>query len=169
MPSVFDEAIAACRLAAGINPFGSVENARARDAARRVLELVDGYNLHRVAWELERTALNDGFYGNALRVAKDIPGVTDEERALLDRYATGGIQSMDHCALQRLAMKIDEMADRQRDAADKAQGQTGCETEADCDSQPWCRISGECHRNQKPPEPIQAVAFEPSSAQLNGL
>jgi hypothetical protein len=109
MPSVLNEAISACRLAAGINPFGSVENARARDAARRVLELVDGYNLHRVAWELERTALNDGFYGNALRVAKDIAGITDDERALLDRYATGGNQSMDHCALQRLAMKIADL------------------------------------------------------------
>lgn len=44
----------------------------------------------------------------------------------------------------------------QKVAALKAQPEpAGCETEADCDSQPWCRISGECHRKQKPPEPAQ--------------
>ncbi|MBU6191152.1 MAG: hypothetical protein KGR68_17680, partial [Betaproteobacteria bacterium] len=37
------------------------------------------------------------------------------------------------------------------DAALKAQA--GCDTETDCTSQPWCRISGECHRKQKQPEP----------------
>jgi len=35
------EALAALKLAANINPFGSVENAEARDAARRVLAAMD--------------------------------------------------------------------------------------------------------------------------------
>lgn len=69
------------------------------------------YNRHRIAWELERTALSDGWYGNALRVAKDIPGVTAEERSLLDRYATGGNFGTDHIRLQDLALKIDAKAE----------------------------------------------------------
>lgn len=64
------------------------------------------YNGHRIAWELERTAKGDGFYGNALRVAKDIPGLTDEDRALLDRYATGGHAGTDHVKLQDLALRV---------------------------------------------------------------
>lgn len=68
------------------------------------------YNLSRIAWELERTALGDGHYGNALRTAKDIPGVTDEERSLLDRYATGSQTGIDHVRLQTLALKIEHTA-----------------------------------------------------------
>lgn len=98
---------AALELAANINPFGSVENAKARDAAVALLAAAQGYNRARIAWELERTALNDGFYGNALRVAKDLPGVGSEDRALLDRYATGQQAGTDHIALQALAIRID--------------------------------------------------------------
>jgi hypothetical protein len=68
------------------------------------------YNAARVAWELERTAMGDGYYGNALRVAKDIPGLTDDDRALLDRYATGRNAGTDHVALQDLALRIDAIA-----------------------------------------------------------
>ncbi len=64
------------------------------------------YNEKRIGWELERTAMGDGYYGNALRVAKDIPGVTDEERSLLDRWATGRQSSSDRFRLQDLAMKV---------------------------------------------------------------
>ena len=64
------------------------------------------YGFRRIGWELERTAMGDGFYGNALRVAKDIPGITPEERSLLDRYATGNNKGMDHMRLQDLAMRI---------------------------------------------------------------
>lgn len=67
------------------------------------------YNAARIAWELERTALGDGFYGNALAVAKDIPGVTPEEKGLLDRYATGLQAGMDHLALQALAIRIQSL------------------------------------------------------------
>lgn len=68
------------------------------------------YNEAKIAWELERTAMGDGFYGNALRVAKDLPGIAAKDRALLDRYATGNQRGTDHVALQDLAMKIDMKA-----------------------------------------------------------
>jgi hypothetical protein len=61
------------------------------------------HNLKRIAWELERTALGDGYYGNALRVAKDIKGMTPKDRAVLDRYATGTNTGTDHVHLQWLA------------------------------------------------------------------
>ena len=71
-------------------------------------ELVDAtpYNLKRIAWELERTALGDGFYGNALRVAKDIPGIRPEDRSMLDRYATGTQTGTDHVHLQWLVQAL---------------------------------------------------------------
>ena len=64
------------------------------------------YNRKRIGWELERTAMGDGYYGNALRVAKDIPGLTDQDRAVLDRYATGAQHGTDHLALQDIAMRV---------------------------------------------------------------
>lgn len=74
------------------------------------------YNAARIAWELQRTAMGDGHYGNALRVAKDIPGVTDDDRALLDRFAIGRNGGTDHVALQDLALRID--------ASTKAEGRS---------------------------------------------
>ena len=68
------------------------------------------YSPARIAWELERTAMGDGYYGNALRVAKDLPEVTAEDRSLLDRYATGKQRVTDHIALQDLAWRIDRAA-----------------------------------------------------------
>ena len=64
------------------------------------------YNAKRISWELERTALGDGYYGNALRVAKDMPGIDDKDRAVLDRWATGRQQAMDHVLLQGVAIKV---------------------------------------------------------------
>lgn len=69
-----------------------------------------GYTRARIAWELERTAMGDGYYGNALRVAKDLPEATADDRARLDRYATGRHFATDHAALQDLAMRIDAAA-----------------------------------------------------------
>ena len=54
------------------------------------------YNLKCIAGELERTAVGEDFYGNALRVAKDIPDITPEDRSVLDRYATGTQTGTDH-------------------------------------------------------------------------
>lgn len=65
------------------------------------------YSYKQIGWELERTALCDGFYGNALRVAKDLPGITSEERALLDRFSSGAqVGGADGWDLQRLSKKI---------------------------------------------------------------
>lgn len=38
----------------------------------------------RIAWQLERTAMGDGYYGEALRAAKELPEATPSVRALLD-------------------------------------------------------------------------------------
>lgn len=64
------------------------------------------YNEKQIGWELERTALGDGYYGDALRVAKDMPGISDLDCSLLDRWATGAQQSMDHVRLQEFALKV---------------------------------------------------------------
>lgn len=47
------------------------------------------YNRKRIAWELERTAMGDGYYGGALRAAREFPEATPSVRSLLDRWATG--------------------------------------------------------------------------------
>ncbi|MDV7397958.1 hypothetical protein RZS08_41540, partial [Arthrospira platensis SPKY1] len=54
------------------------------------------YDITRIAWELNQTALGNAHYGNALRVAKEMPGVTSEDRSLLDRFATGTHSGTDH-------------------------------------------------------------------------
>jgi hypothetical protein len=135
----------ALEMAASINPYGSVENARARDAASQALKTLPAlqsvqvqapqtpqhdaieraaaveppksvamgrgrYGLAQIAWELERTALGEAFYGNALRVAKGIQGLSDQDRSLLDRYATGAQRGTDHVALQQLATFVDVLA-----------------------------------------------------------
>lgn len=64
------------------------------------------YDSARIVSELQATALGQGFFGNALRVAKDMPGVTSDDRALLDRYASGKARGTDHVALQGLALRI---------------------------------------------------------------
>jgi len=69
----------------------------------------------RIAWELERTAMGDGHYGNALRVAKDIPCVDAADKSLLDRWATGKQYGVDHISLQQLAIKIDQIGDEHDD------------------------------------------------------
>lgn len=69
-------------------------------------EPAEQYNHKRIGWELERTAMGDGYYGNALRVAKDFPELSDEDRSVLDRYATGAQRHSDHIALQVIAMKV---------------------------------------------------------------
>ena len=69
----------------------------------------------RIAWELERTAMGDGHYGNALRVAKDLPCVDAADKSLLDRWATGKQYGGDHISLQLLAIKIDQIGDEHDD------------------------------------------------------
>lgn len=92
----------------GVSP-ASREALRAALAAPEQEPDPSVYNLKRIGWELERTAMGDGYYGNALYVALDIPGVTEKDRQLLHRYLTGGEMKTDHIALQDLAMRIYKM------------------------------------------------------------
>ncbi len=68
--------------------------------------MTETYNARRIGWELERTAMGDAYFGNALRVAMEIPGVTDEDRAVLQRYATGAQRVPDQWRLQDIAAKV---------------------------------------------------------------
>ena len=64
------------------------------------------YNNRIIAKELTRTALGNGYYGNALYVAKDIPGLTEDERWVILRYLHGNQKVSDQLALQDIANKI---------------------------------------------------------------
>ncbi len=64
------------------------------------------YGLIQIAAELRKTAQGEAYYGNALRVAKDIPGVTDEDRSILDACMTRGIDFDMRMRLQDLAIRI---------------------------------------------------------------
>ena len=91
------------------DPKSSTNRQEGRKSIRALLnkgEPAEQYNRKRIGWELERTAMGDGYYGNALRVAKDIPGLTDQDRAVLDRYATGAQHGTDYIALQDIAMRV---------------------------------------------------------------
>ena len=70
------------------------------------------YDRHKIALELDATALGRAYYGNSLRVAKDIPEETDEDRGDLDRYAAGIQCGTDHVALQDIAARIRAGADQ---------------------------------------------------------
>lgn len=64
------------------------------------------YDLTVIAKELRATADGEAYYGNALRVAKDLPFLTDVDRAVLDRWATGAQNSADRFDLQEIAIAI---------------------------------------------------------------
>ncbi len=75
-------------------------------------ELVTQFEVDRsrIAWKLERIALGDAHSADALRDAKSMPCVTEEDRALLDRYANATQTSTDHVSLQDLASRIARQA-----------------------------------------------------------
>lgn len=64
------------------------------------------YNYERIGWELEKTALGEAYYGNALSVVRDIPDLSEKELAVLDRYLTGTQLDTDHVTLQDIALKV---------------------------------------------------------------
>jgi hypothetical protein len=64
------------------------------------------YNDNRIAWELARTAMGDGYYGKALYEAMDMPQTTKNDREVLHRYMCGSNLKTDHVKLQDLAMRI---------------------------------------------------------------
>lgn len=67
------------------------------------------YLLNRIAWEIEQTALGNAFFGNSLYVARDVPGLSDEQREILTRFATGAQQGTDHVTLQSVANRLREI------------------------------------------------------------
>ncbi len=64
------------------------------------------YTNVRIRWELEATAADQAYFGNALRVALDLPGIDSDDRAVLNRWTTGTQNSTDHIRLQEIAAKI---------------------------------------------------------------
>ena len=66
------------------------------------------YGLKEIAAKLDMTALNDGYHGNELYVARDLPFLSKEEKGCLTRYLIGNITSTDHIRLQEIAIKIRE-------------------------------------------------------------
>ena len=64
------------------------------------------YDINQIAYELTETALGNSFYGNSLRVAKDLPTVTQDERWMLDRWANGRQTTVDGWDLQAFAIRI---------------------------------------------------------------
>ena len=73
-------------------------------------EYADGrkprHTRRRIAWELSSTASGATYCGHVFRVAKELPEVTSEEQALLDRWLTGANTPQDRFTLQDLACKI---------------------------------------------------------------
>lgn len=67
------------------------------------------YGYKKIAEELQKTALGEAHYGNALRVAKDIPEITAEERGVLDAWATGKYSFENRMDLQDIAIKIRQL------------------------------------------------------------
>lgn len=65
--------------------------------------------LNTIADELEATALNKGFFGNALYTAMNIPGITYNDRILLSKWLRGAQRVADNIALQNLSVKIRKM------------------------------------------------------------
>lgn len=64
------------------------------------------YGNHKIAGELIATALGDAYFGNALYVAKDIPGLTEDDRQVILRFLDGTNGGTDHVKLQDIANRI---------------------------------------------------------------
>lgn len=66
------------------------------------------YDVARIAYELEETALGNSYYGNSLYVALDLPCITHNDRGCLIRYLYGSELTTDHIRLQEIAGYIRE-------------------------------------------------------------
>lgn len=68
---------------------------------------MEKYTIGKIGTEIMKTALGVSYYGNALRVAKDIPQLTEEERHTLDIALTKGVSSFDtRMCLQQIAITL---------------------------------------------------------------
>ncbi len=69
------------------------------------------YNKKKIAQELFDTAQGISYYGNALYVARDIPGITDIEKDFLEKCLIKGVITFeDRIELQNLSIKIRSMS-----------------------------------------------------------
>ena len=64
------------------------------------------YNHKRIGWELERTAMGDSYYGNALYSAMDFYFLNKREKDCLHRYMHGSETPNDRFVLQDIANKV---------------------------------------------------------------
>ena len=64
------------------------------------------YNHKRIGWELERTAMGDSYYGNALYSAMDLHFLNKREKDCLHRYMHGSETPNDRFVLQDIANKV---------------------------------------------------------------
>lgn len=74
--------------------------------------MVPKYDNRAIAAELKKTALGEAYYGNALYVAQDIPGLTNAERECIVRWLTGSQRGTDHVRLQDIANKVELLETR---------------------------------------------------------
>lgn len=74
------------------------------------------YGPRQIARELIATARGDAYHGNALYVAMDFPGLSDEQRRVISRYLHGTQCGTDHVALDRIAVQIAAAGDEPRAA-----------------------------------------------------
>jgi|GEM_PF-4267618 len=65
----------------------------------------------RLAQQLEMIAMGEAFFGQALRAAKKLPIVDEDEKALLSRFENGTDSGIDHVSLQVVALRIRRAAD----------------------------------------------------------
>lgn len=59
-----------------------------------------------IAYQLDLVACGLCWDEKALKQALGLPGLTDDDKALLKRYISGNIQASDGWALQRFAMNL---------------------------------------------------------------
>lgn len=69
------------------------------------------YDLYKISEELDKTALGEKYYGNALYVARDLPCVTSGDIDCLNRFMWSNTNNTDRCKLQQIAIYIREYAD----------------------------------------------------------
>jgi len=59
-----------------------------------------------MAAQLDATAQNLTYHGNALYTAMDLPFLNNVDRAVLTRYLIGNLLPEDHISLHEIAIKI---------------------------------------------------------------
>ena len=67
------------------------------------------YDAKKIAYELDKTAMGQGYFGNSLRVAKDFPFLSSWDRWVLDAWLTGKqnqVLEIPHCDLEDITIKI---------------------------------------------------------------